>query len=187
MDIRGESVLGQIASMPKITATMGWVTLVAAVLAALILTVEHYTLGKRKMSLPIAIRHGTGLLTILVGVWLWAVMVHWTFPAMMFTLTLCVGSAFMALWYLLDYRADQATQVKELVLSPQDEGSSPHMTSTVHHYRWREWGVQRSLDQASTPEDGKQCAWEIRITPGEEIVVEDGRIVVRKTGHISAM
>ena len=165
----------------------GWVTLIAALLAALILTAEHYTLGRRKVSISIAVRHGVGLLTILAGVWLWAVIVHWTFPALMFTLTMGVGSAFLALWYLLDYHAAQVKRMEGRESSAPGEESNPYMTSTVHHYRWREWGVQRPSDQPSALEDGKQSAWEIRIKPGEEIVIEDGRIVVRKTGHISAM
>jgi len=178
----------------------GWIVLAAALLTALILTAEHYALGRQKMNVSHAIRHCVGLTTILAGVWLWAIAIRWAFPALVFMLMMSVGSAFMALWYLLDYRVSQIKRAEgragtsgwvegwmeepEPISQGDDHDLHPHLLSDVHHGLYQEAG-SGPVEQGLSLWDGRPGAREIRIRPGEEIVVENGRIVVREVGGLN--
>jgi len=106
--------LEQIVVMGNLAHAAGWAALAIALLVAVILTAEYYLFGRAEMDMPVAVRHGAGLLIIFAGVWAWALVVHWIFPALMFTLTVGIGSAFMALWHLVDYRENEAQRPEEL-------------------------------------------------------------------------
>ena len=197
-------MLEQIASISKLPPVAGWATLAAALLVALILTAEHYLFGRTEMDIPLAVRHGVGLLTIFAGVWLWALVVNWKFPVLMFALMAGMGgSAFMALWHLLDYREDQAQRLQELEgasrraevwigerqSSPEGERSSLQAIPTTGGDRPSESDAQKTADCSSPTDqrlallDGRRTAREIRTGPGERIVVEDGTIAVQEISN----
>lgn len=183
----------QILSIGDLPHAAGWAALAIALLAALILAAEYYLFGRAEMGIPVAVRHGGGLLTIFAGVWAWALVVRWVFPALMFTLTVGIGSAFMALWHLLDYREDQAKRLEELEAAskdvetwiemlpslPRDERAGIQVIPTIHRHP-RQADVPPAPNHSPDTSRGRRGAREIWIGPQEMLVVEDDRIAVRE-------
>ena len=184
--------LGQILAIGDLPHAAGWAAFAVALLVALVLTAEYYLFGRAEMDIPIAVRHGAGLLIIFAGVWAWALVVQWVFLALMFTLTVGIGSAFMALWHLLDYREDQAKRLQELEAAsreagtwietvpslPRDEQGGIHVIPTMRGQRQRD--VPQAVNHSSDPSHARRSAREIWIGPQEMLVVEDDRIAVRE-------
>lgn len=107
-------------------------------------------------------------------------------------LAISADGAFASILDSSVYCVEKIEWVEEQGVSPEDRNSRFKLIPVRKSHQWWKLGSQDTKDQdpdadcanragcANQMEDEGQRAWEIRTGPGEEIVVENGRVTVRK-------